>query len=129
MIITALLLLLGILIVQRRQYAMTEELKKYFATNRQAVEGLNTIIANQHILIQKLLTDRVALQEKMDEVAELLPPQPLKAEWHYEDIARKTDHDNAAIVMFQKLEDAKKLINSKLNPDSLLAKELKEILG
>lgn len=121
-------LLVFILIRNRFLATLVKTTQKRVDDNNSAfyktVHELGAIIKSQQeyidwakAYVKMLELDRLRTKNKMDEFMELIPTE----------IPVQTDGSSAAVVMFQKVDDAIKAIE-KHSPDSPLVKELKEIM-
>lgn len=121
-------LLVFILIRNRFLATLVKTTQKRVDDNNSAfyktVHELGAIIKSQQeyidwakAYVKMLELDRLRTKNKMDEFMELIPTE----------VPMQTDGSSAAVVMFQKVDDAIKAIE-KHSPDSPLVKELKEIM-
>jgi hypothetical protein len=122
--VIAVIVVLWICRMHRREInEIKTKVDAYALAQAKHMVDLNAVIQTQSKYIKTLQDERSHTKERVDELVSLLPEAGPINFWTF---PPETDSDRAAIVMFEKMEIARKIVEK--HPDGALYKELKELL-
>jgi lipopolysaccharide biosynthesis regulator YciM len=135
MILASLYIILGMMVValaiavahnRIKMPMLLQQMAMELTAKQQTIASLTNIITTQHEYIKNLQEYREQSKAKLEEIVNLLPSlQEQVKDCNFSEFNNRFDRP-AAVVMFQKLEDVRKLLKT-TNPE--LAQQVEEILS
>jgi hypothetical protein len=110
--------------IKKELIELRTRIVSYTESTHTHVRNLNDVIKVQNEYINALQNARAETKEKVDELITLLPEAQ---DQQKQTVYYSSDAEHAAVIMYQRLEDAMRLVQ-KHQPEGPLYKELTELL-